>query len=183
MAKDNSAALAEEINPAKIRQLQTRIDANSVIIEGIINKLVSSYCKQLDEYILYIRNILADVDNPPTDIELDDMALNIPVSLYFTGEGQESLGVKEDIAKAIKMELYNETYDKASGTIADRTAVAELATQNEFLAHIAYQRAYKKIKLRMEAGNEILQSVKKVISRRMQGYELSRIDPERIGGA
>jgi len=182
MAKGNEIALSGEIEVGKIRQLQKRIDANSDIVNSIVNRLVSDYCKPLDEYMEFIRNILNDTANPPTDRELDDFTLNIPVLLYFTGEAQEALGVKEDVAKAIKQELYNEIYDKSTGTIADKTAAAELATQNEYIAHIAYQRAYKKIKLRMEAANEMLQSVKKVISRRMVEYEVARVDPGRIGG-
>jgi len=182
MAKGNEIALSGEINVGKIRQLQKRIDANSDIVDSIVNRLVSDYCKPLDEYMEFIRNILNDTANPPTDRELDDFALNIPVLLYFTGEAQEALGVKEDVAKAVKQELYNEIYEKSTGTIADKTAAAELATQNEYIAHIAYQRAYKKVKLRMEAANEMLQSVKKVISRRMVEYEVARVDPGRVGG-
>lgn len=182
MAKGNEIALSGEINVGKIRQLQKRIDANSDIVDSIVNRLVSDYCKPLDEYMEFIRNILNDTANPPTDQELDDFILNLPVLLYFTGEAQEALGVKEDVAKAVKQELYNEIYDKSTGTIADKTAAAELATQNEYIAHIAYQRAYKKVKLRMEAANEMLQSVKKVISRRVVEYEVARVDPDRIGG-
>ena len=182
MAKSNEVALSGEIKVGKIRLLQKRIDANSDIVDSIVNRLVSDYCKPLDEYMEFIRNILNDTANPPTDRELDDFTLNIPVLLYFTGEAQEALGIKEDVAKAVKQELYNEIYDKSTGTIADKTAVAELATQNEYIAHIAYQRAYKKVKLRMEAANEMLQSVKKVISRRISEYDMSKVDPSRIGG-
>jgi uncharacterized protein YukE len=182
VAKGNEAALSGEIEVGKVRQLQKRINANSDIVDGIVNRLVSDYCKPLDDYMNFIKGILDDTANPPNDRELDDFTLNIPVLLYFTGEAQEALGVKEDVAKAVKQELYNEVYDKSTGTIADKTAAAELATQNEYIAHIAYQRAYKKIKLRMEAANETLQSIKKVISRRMVEYEVARVDSGRIGG-
>ncbi len=182
---DNDGAMSKDIEVGKVRALQKRIDANSDIINGIVDRLVQQYCQPLDDYIDFIRGILNDHNNPPTDRELDDFTLNLPVLLYFTGEGQEALGIKEDVAKAVKMELYNEAYEKANtgkATIADKTAAAELATQNEFITHIAYQRAYKKIKLRMELGNEILQSCKKVITRRCTEYEIARVDPARIGG-
>lgn len=182
MAKLNDSALSHEVEVGKVRQLQKRIDQNSDLVDTIVNRLVRDYCRPLDEYMAFIRNILDDPSNPPTDRELDDFALNIPVLLYFTGEAQESLGVKEDVAKAVKQELYNEVYEKSSGTIADKTSAAELATQNEYITHIAYQRAYKKVKLRMEAANETLQSIKKIMSRRMTEYEISRVDPGRIGG-
>ena len=180
--KISESALSGNINAGKVRSLQKRIDENSDLVNSIVNRLVSEYCRSLDEYMQFIRNILNDTANPPTDRELDDFALNIPVLIYFTGEAQEALGIKEDVAKAVKQELYNEVYDKATGTIADKSAAAELATQNEYIAHIAYQRAYKKVKLRMEAANETLQSIKKIISRRMVEYEVARVDPGRVGG-
>ena len=180
--KISESALSGDIDAGKGRSLQNRIDKNSELVESIVNRLVSEYCRSLDEYMQFIRNILNDTANPPTDRELDDFALNIPVLIYFTGEAQEALGIKEDVAKAVKQELYNEVYDKATGTIADKSAAAELATQNEYIAHIAYQRAYKKVKLRMEAANETLQSIKKIISRRMVEYEVARVDPGRVGG-
>lgn len=183
MAKnDNNKALSADINDAEVRTLQYRIDKNSEILNSIVNRLVGNYCSQLDQYVNKIKNALQDERNPPTDYELDLWAMELPVLLYFTGEGQEALGIKEDVAKAVRMELYNETRTAASGTVADKDSTAEMATQNEFLTHVAYQRAYKKIKLRMELGAEILQSVKKVISRRMVEYELARVDPQRIGG-
>lgn len=179
MATKNTA-LSAEVEKSPIRSIQRRVDTNSEIINDIVNRLVSQYCEQLDNYMTFIKNVLADNANPPTDRELDDFALNIPVFLYFTGEAQEALGIKEDVAKAIKQEIYNEVYDSTTGTIGDKNAAAELATQSEFIAHSAYQRAYKKVKLRMEAANETLQSVKKVISRRMVEYEVARVDSNRI---
>lgn len=172
----------DKIDIDKVHELQGRIDSNGDIINNIANDIVNGYCKQLDEYITFIKEILDDVENPPTDKELDDFMLNIPVLLYFAGEGQETLGIKEDVAKAIKQELYNQTFDGATGTIADKTAVAELATQTEYITHIAYSRAYKKIKTKCETANEILQSVKKVVSRRTTEYEMTRVAPERVGG-
>lgn len=183
MAKENNEALSSDIDVSKVRQIQRRVNSNSELIDSIVDRLVADHCEPLDNYMKFVQNILQDTANPPTDKELDDFVLNIATLLYFAGEAQESLGIKEDVAKAIKMELYNEVYDKAQGTIADKTSKAELATQAEYISHTAYARAYKKVKLRVEAGNEVLQSVKKVISRRMSEYELSRVDPGRIGGA
>lgn len=172
--KTNTEALANELKISEVRLLQKRINSNSQAIDDIVNKLVQEHCKPLDNYVKFIQKLLQS-ENPPTSLELDDFILNLSTLLYFAGEAQESLGIKEDVAKAVKMELYNEIYDKSDGTIADKSAKADLATQTELITQIVYQRAYKKVKLRMEAGNELLQSIKKVISRRMSEYELSKI--------
>lgn len=175
-----SDILAKEIDKEKVINIQNRIENNSKLIDEIVNKLVSDYCSALDEYVTFIENVLQDTAHPPTDIELDDFVMNLPVLLYFTGEGMESLGIREDTAKAIKMEKYNETYNKVKGTIADKTALAETESQAEFVTNMAYSRAYKKIKLRLELGNELLQSIKKVITRRSNEYELGKVDRGRF---
>lgn len=176
----NNHALSNEIDMDEVNQLQERIDNNSKLIDEIVSKLVSDYCKPLDDYVKFIQDLLKDDKNPPTDLELDDFVMNLPVLLYFTGEGMESLGIKEDTSKAIKMELYNEIYNTHKGTIADKTAKAELATQSEYIVNMAYSRAYKKIKLRLDIGNELLQSIKKVITRRTSEYELGKVDQGRF---
>lgn len=175
-----SDILAKEIDTDKIKDIQKRIENNSKLIDEIVTNLVNDYCKQLDDYIKFIQSVLQDIEHPPTDLELDDFVMNLPVLLYFTGEGMESLGIKEDTSKAVKMEKYNEIYNQVKGTIADKTAKAENETQLEIITNMAYSRAYKKIKLRLEIGNELLQSIKKVITRRTSEYELGKVDEGRF---
>jgi len=180
MAKIENTALSKKIDVLKVLEIRDKVNTNGITIDEIVNQLVADYCKTLDNYMHEIDAVLYSNDNPPTDTQLENFALNIPVLLYFTGEAQETLGIREDIAKAIKQELYNHEYDKAEGTIADKTAKAEIISENEALVHMIYQRAYKKVKLRAEAANEVLQSVKKVISRRISEKELSNIDSGRF---
>lgn len=175
-----SDVLAKEVDINEVNKVQNRIEKNSELINEIVDNLVSSYCKQLDDYVKFIQNVLQDLEHPPTDLELDDFVMNLPVLLYFTGEGMESLGIKEDTSKAIRMEKYNEIYNELKGTIADKTAKAELHSQVEYITNMAYTRAYKKIKLRLELGNELLQSIKKVITRRTSEYDLGKVDQGRF---
>lgn len=176
----NTQALSNEIDTKAVKNLQERIDKNSNLIDEIVNNLVQNYCKALDDYVEFIYNVLHDEEHPPSDLELDDFVMNLPVLLYFTGEGMESLGIKEDTSKAIRMEKYNEIYNELKGTIADKTAKAELHSQVEYITNMAYTRAYKKIKLRLELGNELLQSIKKVITRRTSEYDLGKVDQGRF---
>lgn len=171
-----SDILAKEIDTDKIKDIQNRIENNSKLIDEIVINLVNDYCKQLDDYIKFIQSVLQDVEHPPTDLELDDFVMNLPVLLFFVGQGQESLGVKLDTAKAIKQEKYNSIYNNLTkGTINDKQSKAELEVQEEEIVRIAYDRAYKIIKYKLEMGNELLQSVKKVISRRTAEISLSNV--------
>lgn len=175
-----SELLAEEIETKKIELLQDRINNDSKLINDLTNKLVADYCKQLDDYVKFIQSILQDDKHPPTAQELDDFVMNLPVLLYFCGEAQENLGIKTDVAKAVKQEKYNEIYNEVKGTIADKTAKSELAAQSETITHIIYDRSYKIVKCKMEAAYELLSSTKKVISRRMAEYELGGVDSGRF---
>ena len=173
MAKLNTESLLLKTDPEKIRETENKIKENASKVDEIVQRLVDDYAKPLDQYIEQCTQIITDQQNPPTDEELDDMCMTIPCYLYFTGEGQEALGLREDIAKAIKMELYNNAYEQATGTIADKTATAELASQHEFIIHSCYQRAYKPLKIKYEIGLELLNSIKKVISRRQNALNLT----------
>lgn len=158
-----------------ISETQTRVDKDSKIITDIVNEIVKPYCKDVDNYVSWIREILADGTNPPTDEELEDMCLNLSTRIYFMSEACEQLGIKDDISKAIKNEVFNQRRDDIKGTIADKDAYADLCSQQEQITNICYSRAYKIVKAKVENAQELLQSCKKVLSRRMISLELSKI--------
>jgi hypothetical protein len=162
------------LNADKLELLNNKVMTESKAINAITDEIIKANCEDLDNYMLFISNILKDETNPPTDVELDDFVLNLPLLMYFTGINQESLGIKEDVIKSIKQNAYSNAYDLAIGQVAARKVEAEDASQNEALLLSAYQRAYKKMKVRMETAQEMLNSVKKVVSRRMAEYEISR---------
>ena len=175
-----SELLANEIKQKEIEILQDRVNNNSKMINDLTNKLVADYCKQLDNYVKFVKDLLQDNEHPPTAVELDDIVMNLPVLLYFCGEAQENLGIKTDVAKAIKQEKYNEIYREVKGTIADKTAKSELAAQSETITHIIYDRAYKIVKNKLEASYELLSSIKKVITRRISEQSLANVDDGRF---
>lgn len=181
MAKRANTVEKEEIAPEKtqdeiIHEIMKKVEDNSAKVEKLVDELVNKYCYQLDELVSMFKEILHDKDNPITEDELDEICLKLPSYLYFIGEAQERFGIKEDIAKSVKMELYNEVHQRTRGTIADKQAASEAATLEEEIVYKAYQRSYKRIKQKLEAAYELLSSIKKVISRRMGEAELSNVD-------
>lgn len=166
----------DNINISKVKEIQNHIENNADKINEIVNAIILPYTKDLDEYILFIKDILKDGENPPTVSELEDFCMNLSTNIYFASGMQEQLGIRDDIAKAIYKEVYNTVREKsANGTIADKNTLAELASQQEYLTNICYSRAYKMIKSKVEAAQEILASCKKIISRRIAETELTKI--------
>ena len=160
----------------RVDEVKKQVEDDSKQIDEIVNGIIKPYCKSLDEYIKWISDILQDGENPPTDQELDDMCINLATRIYFAGGLCEQLGIRDDISKAVYKEMYHTSrasIDK--GTVADKDSLAELASQEEFVVSSAYTRAYKTMKAKVENAQELLQSIKKVIGRRMQETELTRM--------
>lgn len=152
------------------------VDENSAKIEEIVNGIIQPYCTDLDNYVDFIKGILKDGEHPATAQELDDFCMNLSTYIYYAGGMQERLGIKDDIARAIYKEVYHTNRDCIEkGTVADKDSLAELASQQEALISMAYKRAYGIMKMKVSAAQEILSSVKKIISRRMAESELTRI--------
>lgn len=160
----------------RVDEVKKQVEDDSKQIDEIVNGIIKPYCKSLDEYVEFISGVLQDGENPPTDQELDDMCINLATRIYFAGGMCEQLGIRDDIGKAVYKEMYHTSrasIDK--GTVADKDSLAELASQEEFVVSSAYTRAYKTMKAKVENAQELLQSIKKVIGRRMQEQSLTHL--------
>lgn len=170
----------EELNKDKIAEIRNKVDVDSDKLLSIVNAIVKPYCEDLDQYVDFVHTVLTDIDNPPTAQELDDFCMNLSVYIYYASGMQEALGIKNDIANAIYKEMYHSVRDSLEkGTVADKDSLAELAAQQEYLTSVLYKRAYSIVRAKVSAAQEILASVKKVISRRVTEMELTRIGGNR----
>lgn len=160
----------------RVNEIKLHVEDNSSIVDGIVQDIIATYVEDLDNYVKFIRDCLKDGENPPTDQELDDFCMNLSTFIYFAGGMCEQLGIRDDIAKAVYKEMYNTSRDELSGgTIADKNAMAELKAQQEQLVSICYTRAYKIVKSKVENAQELLSSCKKVLTRRMNEYNLTHM--------
>lgn len=159
-----------------IKNIAKRVEDNSRQIDDIVNGIISPYCKDLDKYVEFIRDVLKDGENPPTDRELEDFCMNLSTQIYFAGGLVEQLGIRDDISKAVYKEMYHSSRASIEkGTIDDKNSLAELESQQEQIVNVCYNRAYKTVKAKVENAQELLSSCKKVLSRRMQEIELTKI--------
>lgn len=173
MASRREGIKVNDEPPKTAESIMQKVDNISDTIKEISEKLVNNYCKDLDDLMSIIREQLQDKGGI-TDAELEFLIMDLANALYFTGSAQEDLGIKEDTCKAIRQEVYSKAREQATGkTVADKTAQAELIVQAETMTLAIYSRAYKKVKLRMDAGYEMLNSLKKVMNKRIAELELS----------
>lgn len=159
-----------------IEEIKDKVEEHSRVIDTIVVDIISPYCRDLDTYVCFIKDCLKDGENPPTTDELDDFCLNLSTYIYFAGGMCEQLGIRDDIAKAVYKEMYHTARaSQDKGTVADKDSLAELASQQEYIVSASYTRAYKTLKSKVDNAQELLSSVKKVLSRRIQEMELTRM--------
>lgn len=171
---DMNSALASEINMEAVTKNNQRVDNLTKEVRDMVRSIVVESCQGLDDYMKQIENILCDADNPVSDDELEDFTMNLPSLLYLVSAKREELRIKEDVAKAIYKDVYNRVREKSQGTVADKDTAADLASQSEAITVIVLQRAGSAIKAREEAAWEMLNSVKKVLTRRIAEMELTK---------
>lgn len=160
-----------------IEDLKVNIDSVDKIskeLDTIIDGIIEPQCKELDEYIIYVKKLIDDTNTPISNAELEDIVLTIPSLLYFMGTLQENIGIREDIANFDRKDKYNRVISETSGTVQAKTALADLETQNEVLATFVFQRAKKKLQTKYDVALELLQSTKKILNRRLAELELSK---------
>jgi hypothetical protein len=170
---------------AKMRSIKKRVEESSLPLEKIVESIVAKYDKDLTAFIDRMKGLLSRRDIL-SEQDLEDAILKIPVFMYFASNGLESLGIEGDTAKAVKMEVFNKAFAEIEGTIQDKTRHAELQTFPEYLVDVAYQRAYKKLKTKLDNAEHVFSGMKKVLSKRMLEMELTSRDSgtpnPRLGG-
>lgn len=166
-----------KIDVNALNGLKLKVEDNSVVIDNIVKDIIDPYVKDLDAYVRFIRECLKDGENPPTDYELEDFCMNLSTYIYFASGMCEQLGIRDDIAKAVYREAYNNARDTASGTVQDKNMLAELEAQQEQVISMCYTRCYRIVKAKVESAQELLSSCKKCLTRRMSEMELTKITP------
>jgi len=160
----------------KVSNIRDNVEKHSEFIDSVVNDIIKPYIKDLDKYVSFIKECLKDGENPPSTAELDDFVMNLATYIYFASGACEQLGIRDDISKTVYKEMYHSKRSEIShGTVADKDSIAELESLSEQITNIAYNRAYKTMKAKVENAQELLSSCKKVLSHRLQEMSLTRL--------
>lgn len=155
----------------KLSLRMSNTDTISEEMQRYVDEIVTRWTSDLDIVMKEIREHInmGFID----DSTLQNIILTLANTLYFSLEGLEKVGIKEDVCRHIREEVFIDARKVATGTVKDRDGEALLACTNEDMIAIIYSRAYKTIKQKVDAGYEMLNSIKKVMSKRMTEDELS----------
>ena len=151
--------------------LNQEISENSKLIEDIAFNISKEFTQELDKVMGTCKSIFQSKDKI-TNQEIEDLLAQLPSILYFVNEGQEAVGIKQDIAEITRKTNYNIAREKANGTIADKNTTAEGQVINEAINEIIYQRAYKLIRAKIEMAQEMVNSLKRIFDARMMEYQI-----------
>lgn len=166
----------DNLDLPKLNQIKLRVEDNSKVLSDIVDDIIHPYCKDLDNYVEFVKDCLKNGERPASNRELEDFCMNLSTYIYYASGVVETLGIRDDISKAIWKEMYHSTRNNTTGgTVADKDSIAELSSQQEQLTNICYNRAYRIMKAKVDSAEELLQSAKKVLSHRMQEMELTKL--------
>ena len=176
------------IDMQEIMSIQNKMNAmesDSLVYDNITSKVIEAYVGDLDRLI---QDFNADaVDSDIDDRTLEKYLLELGNKLYFLSAKLEKIGVKEDVSKLLYKEVYNSSYlsnrekdseRKNKLTVAELTAIAESESKQEQIVNILYARIYSQIKMRMTAAYDLINSIRKIITRRMQDKSMSMSIPQ-----
>ncbi len=155
------------------KAISETVEDNSKLLDEVVDSIVKKYSKELDDVINQAHSLLHN-NNQLADQEIEYFILSIPIQLYYSSNAQEAIGIREDVAKMIRQRLYIEARQNATGTVEDKNTAADKHVTQETLTAAAYNRASRMLKAKNETALEVLSAFKKVISRRMEEYQLSR---------
>lgn len=185
MAK-NETFLAN-VDEEKVQELMNDTNTNVEYFNKIATETSVKYTELLDKLM---RKIYSNaVSKEATDEQLEKYYLELTNTVYFMGDKLEQLNISCDMAKASEKEIYNKAYlanqikdteKKNKTTVAENQAVAEQESQYEAVVSSIYDHAYKMVKFKIDAAKDMINTLRKIISRRMQEQQLSSFGNNKI---
>ena len=179
MSETNS--YLNNLDTDKLTRVLDETEENVKYFEDTLTDVVSAYSAHIDELMKSVYVDIISVNNPSIDI-IEKYFLELTNAVYFMGDKLENLGVKDDMSKAQYKEIYNNAYlnnqikdaeKKNKTTVAENQAVAEGAAIYECTVNSIYNRAYRIVKYKIDAANEMIKSLSKIITKRLNEMSLN----------
>lgn len=174
------------VNTDTVQDLMDSTTENVKYFNDTALTTAREYSKPLDVLMSKLYKIVVNPQNIETHT-LENYYLELTNTLYFMGEKLEQLGVFGDMSKAAAKEVYNKAYldnqikdseKKNKTTVAENQAVAEESSKYESVVNSIYDHAYKITKYKIDAAYEMVNTLRKIITHRIQEESLSMYQPK-----
>lgn len=169
------------IDDLKISEVKNTISENVEYFTKLIDTIVDENTKGMDKILCEICDNVINVENPSTET-IEKYFLELTNCLYFMQERVEKLSIYDSLSKISYKEAYNNSYmnpqeiEKSKPTVAELTAYAEGKTVYEQSLNEMYNKAYRIVRSKVESAQTMVQTLSKVLSKRINDSQLSNRD-------
>jgi hypothetical protein len=144
-------------------------------VDPTVQQAIGDYLSQLDDIIAEAEGVIGGDTEGIDTAGLERLVLRIPLVLYYCQVGSEKANLSQTLAELIRADTFNSAVLDAKGTDTSRRATAEITAQESKAAQIIYQSCSKMLVQRMYYLEELLKSIKKILSLRITEYEVTRM--------
>lgn len=175
------------IDTAKVDKLLEETGVNVKYFNNACADVVKKYSEGLDNLMTDIYFDCVKEESAPLSI-LEHYYLELSNMIYFMQEKLEQLGVYSDMSESASKEVFSKSYlaqsgikdasGKSKSTVAELNAQANLDSQYESVVASIYARAYKIVKGKVTSGQDMMNTLRKVITSRNNEMQLSMFSPK-----
>lgn len=156
-----------------MEQLQ-KVETSSAQVEEMVQALLGTRLNALDQYMEQVRICFNNGDELLDDA-LNKISLQLPTYLYDLIMFAQQLEMKKGVANETSKYAKNEALLNATGTVADKTAIAENSTIQDRINELAYKTASAIVQKKLDGVITMLDSVKKVRQAREKERSLTNL--------
>lgn len=164
-----------DITREEIKALDDIVKKHTFVLNDIVSDIMEDSTRGIDDVIYRINRRLRNISTVPTEI-LEECVLELSICVYYTSQTLEEMGIRYDVSKALYKEVFDSHYNDIDGTINDKTAYSQSKSIKQDIEKSINERAYRRIKNKIDIATELIAVIKKVISRRISEFELSKLN-------
>ena len=155
-------------------QLLKNFNIETQDIIDTVYAIEDAYTKEANECISEIEKLIKDKEDIDIHV-LNYYITEIPIIIFNLVDNIQQLAVKSDAAKMQRKEVFNNSMmEQYTGTIADKTSVAQQACQNEQFIKDVFTRVYKQCERKIDVLEMLHGSLKKILQWRVSELEVTR---------
>ena len=168
------------VDEQKIAELTKDLEEKFNYFDNLIETIVSENLSAMDKILEGICDNIVNVENPSTEI-IEKYFLELTNCLYFMQERVEKLNIYDSLSKISYKSEFNNSYlnptlEKAKPTVNELNAYAENNTIYEQALNEMYNKAYRIVKAKIDSAQTMVQTLSKVLSKRITDTQLSNKD-------